>query len=915
VLQNLERKLLPRIVAIKNYYATLRESQISPEYRVEAMLACGISSRMLETFNEAVSTILKDSIVQTQANPPTTWSSDMLTYVSREDLKLILEPERLNWTDSHSGRIITNEGVRDLHSISQSAEILDPIMSFPNSERMAVSRLIFNQDRRFAEAVHMIEPYRVAVAECIPQPGWSEAQVLEAQREVHNWVMTRTFALAPGLGFAHFDSRVPLLSEKFNIHGYNTLCVMKPMNNTVSVDRTMFTEEKYAWAWFHSGVAAGLSISKHADGIDSSWIVFNRPADLNNRHAGLLLALGLNGHLRAMAKWLAFKYLTPKHTMTSIGLLLGLSASHIGTMDTLVTRLLSVHVTRMLPPGAAELNLSSLTQTAGLMGIGLLYYNTQHRRMSEVMLSEIENLDVEDLSGATEPVRDESYRLAAGFALGLINLGQGADLKGLHDLRLVERLLAVAVGPRPVNLIHLMDQATAGATIAIMLVFLKTENKAVARKIDIPDTVPQFDFVRPDILLLRTLAKHLIMWNEIKAEHKWILRNLPREYTKHFKLENINMLRSEHMPFYNILAGLLWAISLKFAGSGDETIRDFLIGYLDQFIRICRLPAQRYDSKLTRNAVRNCQDLVALAAATVMAGTGDLALFRRLRSLHGRVNPETPYGSHMAGHMALGALFFGAGCYTFGTTNLAIASLIAAFYPVFPMDVTDNKAHLQAFRHFWALAAEARCIIPRDIDTQRTITLDVMIHMRDGTSQRITAPKLLPELVSIAKIETISSEFWPVTLDLANNSAHLESFQKNQTLHVRRRPAHEAHTSTFTATLLALNEARSNRTNAGDWIFRLPAFHQFEMADVAMFLDPEERGGALLDLRGSSIDERLSMGATAEKGWDRDGLWNLRILLRWADRRVLDGEKDLKWIRKEVLDRWKAMLERRARLE
>ena len=239
----------------------------------------------------------------------------------------------------------------------------------------------------------MIEPYRIAVAECIPEPQWTEAQILDAQREVHQWVMTRTFSLAPGLAFAHYDSRVPLLSEKFSIHGYNTLCVMKPLNNTVSVDRTTFTEERYAWAWFHSGVAAGLSISKNADGIDSSWIVFNRPSELNNRHAGLLLALGLNGHLKSMAKWLSFKYLTPKHTMTSIGLLVGLSASYLGTMDTLVTRLLSVHITRMLPPGAAELNLSPLTQTAGLMGIGLLYYNTQHRRMSEVMLSEIENME------------------------------------------------------------------------------------------------------------------------------------------------------------------------------------------------------------------------------------------------------------------------------------------------------------------------------------------------------------------------------------------------------------------------------------------------------------------------------------------------------------------------------------------
>jgi anaphase-promoting complex subunit 1 len=762
----------------------------------------------------------------------------------------------------------------------------------------------------------MIEPYRIAVAECMPGPDWTEAQNLEAQREVHNWVMTRTFSLAPGLGFAHYDSRVPLLSEKFNIHGYNTLCVMKPLNNTVSVDRSNFSEERYAWAWFHAGVAAGLSISKSAKGIDSSWIVFNRPPELNNRHAGLLLALGLNGHLKSMAKWLSFKYLTPKHTMTSIGILLGLSASHLGTMDTLVTRLLSVHVTRMLPPGAAELNLSSLTQTAGLMGIGLLYYNTQHRRMSEVMLSEIENMESEDLSGAAELLRDESYRLSAAFALGLINLGQGSDLKGLHDLRLVERLLAIAVGPRRVNLVHLIDQATAGATIAIMLVFMKTGNKAIARKIDIPDTVAQFDFVRPDVLLLRTLAKHLILWDNIRADYKWIIKNLPKEYTRDFDLRQIKSLSSDHMPFYNILSGLLWSISLKYAGSGDISVRDFLINYLDQFIRLSRLPALRYDSRLTRNTVRNCQDLVALSAATVMAGTGDLELFRRFRSLHGRVNPDTPYGSHMAAHMALGALFFGAGCYTFGTSNLAIASLIIAFYPVFPMDVTDNKAHLQAFRHFWALAAEPRSIIPRDIDTGRAISLDLVIHMRDGSVQRIMAPKLLPDLEAISRISSLSSEYWPVTLDFASNPAHLASFRQTQTIHVRRRPAHEVHSSPFTATLATANDTRNATvsSSARETIFRLSAFEDFEITDFGALLETGERGASTLDLRGSSIDEWLLLGTTARKGWHRERLWNLKILLAWAERAEIDGATEGKWIRKEVLDRWKSIVEERARL-
>jgi anaphase-promoting complex subunit 1 len=801
-----------------------------------------------------------------------------------------------------------SEGARDMHTICQTSEQIDRLMVSPNSDRMSISRLIFNQDHRFTEAVHMIEPARTAVAECIPEPSWTEAQVLEAEQLVHQWVMTRTFSLSPGLAFAHYDSRNPLLSEKFYIHGYSLLCVMKPSNHTISADSSSFTEERYSWAWFHSGVAAGLSISKRAPGIDSSWIVFNRPVELNNRHAGLLLALGLNGHLKSMAKWLAFKYLTPKHTMTSIGLLLGLAAAHIGSMDTLITRLLSVHVTRMLPPGAAELNLSPLTQTAGLMGIGLLYYNTQHRRMSEIMLSEVENMEIEDTSAGTDPIRDESYRLAAGFALGLINLGQGADLRGLHDLKIVERLLAVAVGPRPVNLVNLIDQATAGATIAIMLIFLKTGNRAIARKIDIPDTAAQFDFCRPDILLLRTLAKHMILWDDVQANNRWVSRNLPRDFPiKYHTLKELTSLRSEHMPFYNILAGLLWSVGLKYAGSGDLRVRDFLIGYLNQFMRLCRMPALRYDSRLTRNTVRNCQDLVGLAAATVMAGTGDLDLFRRFRSLHGRVSPDTPYGSHIAGHMALGALFFGAGCYTFGTKNLAIAALIIAFYPVFPMEVTDNKAHLQAFRHFWVLAAEARCVVPRDIDNNRTISMELLVRLKDGSSQRITAPRLLPELDKISSISTTDTEYWPVTLDFINNPAHLDTFRENQTVFVRRRARLESNTTIFSAAFLTANNARVGRKK-GEWLFNRAAFDGFELTDFGGLLD----GDTTLQLRGESIDDLLLLNSTAKSGTNRDRLWNLRILLRWAEKCALD-EQEIKWVRREILDRWKVMIEVRAR--
>ncbi|KAF2459618.1 hypothetical protein BDY21DRAFT_272583, partial [Lineolata rhizophorae] len=789
---------------------------------VEIMASCGINSVMLDSFVEAVAAPFRDAIVRCQESPPTTWDRSLLRLVGREDLELLMST-KVDWVRDTQVSVAgaTNAASRDVRSICRSAEQVEATPMSPEADRFMITRLIFSEDRRFVEAAKLLNPMRQAVAECVPDPSWSEADHFDAQKAVMQWVMVRTFSLPLGHAMLLFDSKKPLLTERYHIHGFNTSCLMKPMENVVMAERLNYTEEKQGWAYFHIGVSAGLAISRNAEGIDTGWIMFNKPEDLSHRHAGLLFGLGLNGHLKTIAKRLSFKYLTPKHTMTSIGLLLGLSVSFLGTMDTLVTRLLSVHIVRMLPPGAAELNLSPHIQTTGLLGIGLLYYNTQHRRMSEVMLSEIEHVTLSDAPESADTLRDEGYRLAAGFALGFINLGKGKDLRGLHDMRLIERLLAVAVGTKPVDAVHILDQATAGATIAIALIFLKTGDQAVARKVDVPDTVPQFDYVRSDIFLLRTLAKHLILWDGIHATPGWIAQNLPKAYADNYDLSGIRVLRSEHLPFFNILTGLLWAISLRYAGSGDAVVRDFLLGYLDHFIRLCHLPAIKYDARLTRNTVRNSQDLVALAAATVMSGTGDLAVLRRLRLLHGRVGPDVPFGSHMASHLAIGALFLAGGTHAFGNSNLAVASLVLAFYPLFPLTVHDNKAHLQAFRHFWVLAAEPRCLVVREVETRRAISVGVVVRLKKETltqeiqkqpakprTLHLTAPCLLPPLSAIASIQTTSSDHWPVKLDLARNPAHAAAFARTQTLPVRRRPAHTLASAPSSQSLVAIKSSK-----------------------------------------------------------------------------------------------------------
>jgi len=910
----------PRTVALHTFFRDIDPAS-SPRRIVELIKTCEISADMLATLPEVAKAPLMEAITRCQSNPSTTWSSSLLKLIQRDELDLTHTPSgdfaqhdsHVNPTGSHLHPAVMT---RDVHTICQSADRAEPVQSAAEVDRHYITRLIFREDRRFMEAYTLMEPLRQTVAEYRADSRADDVAMLEGQKSLMQWVMIRTFSLPIGNSMIKFGSKKPLLTEKYPLYGFSTSCLMKPMGNVVTAERHNYSEEKYFWAFFNAGVAAGLGISRDAQGIDTSWIMYNKPQELTNKHAGLLLGLGLNGHLRTIAKWLSFKYLTPKHTMTSVGLLLGLSASFMGTMDTLVTRLLSVHVTRMLPPGAAELNLSPYTQTTGLMGIGLLYYNTQHRRMSEVMLSEIEHVDVPDPSEPPDTLRDEAYRLAAGFALGFINLGKGKDLRGLHDMRIVERLMTVAVSPKPIDVVHILDQATAGAVIAVALIFMKTHDPSVARNIDIPDTLPQFDYVRPDMFLLRTMARHIIMWDSIEADDDWIIKNLPREYREYYDLKHVDRLRSEQMPFFNIVAGLLWSVSLKYAGTGDTHVRNFLLRYLDQLIRINKLAALRYDSHLARNTARNCQDLIALAAATVMAGTGDLDVFRRLRGLHGRIGPDTPYGSHLAAHMAFGTLFIAGGTQTFSRSNKAIASLICAFYPIFPSDVQDSRAHLQAFRHFWVLAAEPQCLIVRDIDTGRAISMPITVYVKGSTApvKNLVAPCLLPELDLVKRIETADQTYWPTTLDFVYNALHLESFQRHQTLYVRKRSAHDTYDSAFSATLVALNDAQSSRTSQTlfHWIFSLPSLVSLVSAsDAGLVLPVDQHSRSWLDAGATVVESRLVLGRLARSAKVEE-LRELRGVFGWAEGAARQDGR-VRWLGKEVVERLKAGILERAR--
>jgi anaphase-promoting complex subunit 1 len=58
-----------------------------------------------------------------------------------------------------------------------------------------------------------------------------------------------------------------------------------------------------------------------------------------------------------------------------------------------------------------------------------------------------------------------------------------------------------------------LDVTAPGATLALALMFLKTNCKIVAARLAIPDTHFALEYVRPDFILLRVVARSLILWD------------------------------------------------------------------------------------------------------------------------------------------------------------------------------------------------------------------------------------------------------------------------------------------------------------------------------------------------------------------------------------------------------------------
>lgn len=624
----------------------------------------------------------------------------------------------------------------------------------------------------------------------------------------------------------NYGSRIRPAAETVSIPRINTSARILPMPSPVAlVDKDHRdipgTPDRLEWPEFHSGVAAALQLHSGSSSFDSSQISFNKPAELDARHAGFLLGLGLVGHIGAMVFNQAYEYLKMKHDPTSIGLLLGLAVTYVGTGDAKVTSLLSVHLAALHPSYSSLLNVSGITQAAGLVGIGLLYLGTQRRSLADIMVRELCGIKVKSIEDPT--ACREAYALSAGFAFGMIMLAKGKEASATSgEVGLLRTFRALILGesnhplPGAAPSLHVTDVniTSSAATIAVGLMFLRTERQDVADILEIPDTARRLDYVRFDLLLLRTLARSMIMWESVALSRAWVESHVPAFISAALLSKGPTKGIDADMDIarWNIIAGACFAMGLKFAGTAAAEAHATLIHYLDRLTRAAYVksacfgldleaaanvpfvPASTVQGKSKRHAIRCCLSVVAVSLSMVMAGTGEINVLRRLRVAHGHFSEGVTYGTHLASHMALGLLFVGSGHYTLGTSNSAIAALLLAFYPSFPSSPTENRAHLQAYRHLWTLAVEPRCLQARDVDTNEPAFLPIRLRLIElGNTVRakqLVAPTLIPEIRLIDTIQIDSPRYWGFSLHLASNPQHLASFLHDGTIYVKRRTGH-----------------------------------------------------------------------------------------------------------------------------
>jgi anaphase-promoting complex subunit 1 len=134
--------------------------------------------------------------------------------------------------------------------------------------------------------------------------------------------------------------------------------------------------------------------------------------------------------------------------------------------------------------------------------------------------------------------------------------------------------------------------------MALALMYLRTNNEHVAAHLNAPETSALLECVQPELLKLRTIAHNLILFDAMRPTRDWLMSQIPAfihqavDFLRQLKTGkqtiisvNLDYAQAEmcRQAYFYLVAGALFALSLKFAGSADREAYDLVMDNLALF--------------------------------------------------------------------------------------------------------------------------------------------------------------------------------------------------------------------------------------------------------------------------------------------------------------------------------------------
>nr|VDC78379.1 unnamed protein product [Brassica rapa] len=797
------------------------------ELAILAMAGERFGLHQLDLLPSGVSLPLRHALDSCRESPPADWPAIAYVLLGREDMALSVfrnlssskEFEMQSDTSLISMSIpymlhlhpvivpsslsesvgMENSKIEDTSSVDGS--VIDGMEHIFNS----YTQLRYGRDLRLNEIRRLLCSARPVIIQTSANPTISDQE----QQQDQLWRIAQRTAVLP-LGPKSIAFTVPKLVLAGRLPAQQ--------NAIVNLDPNVRNiQELKTWPEFHNAVAAGLRLAPLQGKVSRTWIKYNKPGEPNAVHAGLLFGLGLQGYLHVLNLSDIYQYFTQDHESTTVGLMLGLAASYRRTMQPEIAKALFFHVPARYQASYAEFEIPTLLQSAALVSVGILFEGSAHQQTMQLLLGEIGRRSAGD-----NVLEREGYAVSAGFSLGLVALGRGGDALGSLD-PFVNRLLQYLGAKEgrsllaPSNEDHrsaaqITDGSTSnvditapGAIIALALMYLKTESEVIFSKLSIPQTHYELECVRPDFIMLRVIARNLIMWSRIRPTCEWIESQVPevvKNGISHLQDDMDDMYEMDVealvQAYVNIVAGACISLGLRFAGTRDGNARDLLYNYALYLLNEIKPVSATSETAFPRGiskfvdkgTLEMCLYLVILSLSVVMAGSGDLQIFRLLRFLRSRNSADghANYGTQMAVSLATGFLFLGGGMRTFSTSNGSIAMLLITLYPRLPSGPNDNRCHLQAsltllsaFRHLYVLATEARWLQTIDVDSGLPVYAPLEVTVKETELYSETrfcevTPCILPERAILKRICVCGPRYWPQQVELVPEEKHWWSF-------------------------------------------------------------------------------------------------------------------------------------------